>query len=230
MKKILIGIAVGLVIVVGAIVSGASQSGSIIQEAVLEFAPPATGANVTLDKVSVSLMGGSAGLSGLTVGNPKGFKSDYAFKVSDVGVKIDLGSLTSDIIRIEEISIDGADLIYEVGAKGNNIKKIQKNIEAYTKSLGIEVDESDSEVKFIVDHIYITGTKVKLALGGKGAALPLPDIHLKNIGTEDKGATAGEVGTAVFGAINKGLSKIITKDMLKNTTDSLKKKLGDIFK
>ncbi|PCI47774.1 MAG: hypothetical protein COB49_06715 [Alphaproteobacteria bacterium] len=233
MKKIFIGIAVVLVIIVGVTFYGASQSGSIIREAVLEYAPKATGADVTLDKVNVSLMGGTAGLSGLSVGNPTGFKSDYAFKLNDVGVKIDLDSLLGDVIRIKEIRITGADLIYEIGTKGNNIKKIQNNIEAYTKSLGLEASESDSEAKFIVEHIYITGTRVKLAsdlLGGKGVALPLPDIHLTDIGTEEKAASAGEVGSKVFGAINKGLGKIITKDMLKNTVDGVKKKLGGIFK
>ncbi|MCF8475063.1 MAG: AsmA family protein [Emcibacter sp.] len=233
MKKIFIGIVVILVVIGGVLFYGASQSGTIIRSGILEYAPKATGANVDLNKVNVSLFGGSAGLSGLMVGNPKGFKSDYAFKVGDMAVKLDLKSLASDVICIKEIRIDGADLIYEIGTKGNNISKIQKNIEAYTASLGLAASESDSSAKFIVDHIYITGTKVKLAsdlLGGKGAALPLPDIHLKNIGTEDKGATAGEVGSAVFGAVNKGLGKIITKDMINNSLGSVKKKLGDIFK
>lgn len=233
MKKIFIGIAVVIVIIVGVAVYGASQSGTIIQEAVLEYAPPATGADVSLDNVNVSLMGGTAGLSGLTVGNPAGFKSDYAFKVADMGVKIDMASLTGDVIHIEEIRIDGADLIYEIGTKGNNISRIQKNIEAYAQSLGATASESESEAKFIVDHIYITGTKVKLAsdlLGGKGVGLTLPDIHLTEVGTEEKAASAGEVGSKVFGAVNSGLSKIVTKDMLKGTVDNVKKKLGDIFK
>ncbi len=233
MKKILIGLLVILLIVGGVVIYGASQSGTLIREAVLDYAPPATGAKVSLDKVDVAILGGSAGISNLTVGNPKGFKSDYAFKVANMAVKIDMASLTGEVIRIKEIRIDGADLIYELGTKGNNISKIQKNIEKYTQSLGLETSESESEAKFIVDHIYITGTKVKLAtdlLGGKGAGLTLPDIHLKNIGTEDKAATAGEVGSAIFGAVNKGLSKIITKDMLNNTLKGVKKKLGSIFK
>ena len=233
MKKIFIGIAVILVIVIGVVFYGASQSGTIIREAVLEYAPPATGADVSLDKVNVALLGGSAGLSNLTVGNPKGFKSDYAFKVANMDVKIDLDSLLGDVIHIEEVRIDGADLIYEIGTRGNNISKIQKNIEAYTKSLGLEASESDSEVKFIVDHIYITGTKVKVAsdlLGGKGLGLTLPDIHLTNIGTEEKAASAGEVGSKIFGAINGGLSKVISKDMMKKTLKGVTDKLGDIFK
>ncbi|WP_417625014.1 AsmA family protein [Paremcibacter congregatus] len=233
MKKILIGLVALIVIVIGVVVYGASQSETLIRDAVLEYAPKATGAPVILDKVNVAIRGGKAGLSGLTVGNPSGFKAPHAFKVDDVSVELDVGSLLKDVIRIKEIRIEGADLIYEIGTKGNNISKIQKNIEAYTESLGVKSSESESQAKFIVDHIYINGTKVKLAsdlMAGKGAGLTLPDIHLKNIGTEDKAATAGEVATATFSAINKGLGKIITKDMLDNALGDVKKKLGDIFK
>ncbi|PCI34389.1 MAG: hypothetical protein COB54_00935 [Alphaproteobacteria bacterium] len=233
MKKIFIGFLVIFLVIIGGAFYGASKSGAIIRQAVEDYAPEVTGAPVTLANVNVSLLGGTAGLSDLTVGNPKGFKSEYAFKVGNMAVTIDLDSLLADVIRVKEVRIDGADLIYEIGSKGNNIKKIQKNIEAYSKSMGLEASDDDSEAKFIVENIYITGTKVKLAsdlLGGKGAGLTLPDIHLKNIGTEDKAATAGEVGTAVFGAINKSLGKVVTKDMLKNTVDDVKKKLGNIFK
>ncbi|HEC00691.1 MAG TPA: hypothetical protein ENI91_03260, partial [Sphingomonadales bacterium] len=128
MKKLLIGLLVILLIVGGVVIYGASQSGTLIREAVLDYAPPATGAKVSLDKVDVAILGGSAGISNLTVGNPKGFKSDYAFKVANMAVKIDMASLTGEVIRIKEIRIDGADLIYELGTKGNNISKIQKNI------------------------------------------------------------------------------------------------------
>jgi len=232
MKKLFVGLAVIVLIVAGIAVYAASQSETLIREAVLNYAPKATGADVSLDNVSVSLLGGRAGLSDLSIGNPKGFKSDHAFKLGNMAIQIDLKSLTRDVIRIKEVRIDGADMIYEIGTKGNNIGRIQKNIEAYSESLGL-ASKSDSSAKFIVDHIYITGTRVKVAtdlLGGKGAGLTLPDIHLKNIGSEDKGATAGEVGTAVFGAINKGLGKLVTKDMVGKGLNDVKKKLGDLFK
>lgn len=232
MKKIVIGLLVLLLVVTGFVFYGASQSGTYIREAVLAYGPKATRARVELGKVDVAAQEGQAEIAGLVLGNPEGFKSDYAFKVDNVAVKLDLKSLFDEVIRIKEIRIDGADLIYEIGLKGNNIGKIQQNIENYSKSLGLE-SSSEDEIKFIVDNIYINGTKVKLAtdlLGGKGAGLSLPDIHLKNIGTEDKAATAGEVGKAIFGAVNKGLGKVVTKDMIGKTLGGVKKKLGDIFK
>lgn len=233
MKKILVGLFVVIIIVGGVALYGASQSGKLIHDAVTAYAPQATGANVTLDKVKVSLLGGDAGLSGLTVGNPKGFKSDYAFKVGNMDVKIDMDSLLGEVIHVREVRINGADLIYEIGSHGNNISRIQKNIENYSKSLGLEASKSDSAAKFIVDNVYITGTKVKLAsdlLGGKGVGLTLPDIHLKDIGTQTKAATAGEVGAKIFGAVNKGLGKIVTKNMIGNSLKGVTKKLGNIFK
>jgi len=233
MKKVAIFIVVLLAAIIGVAIYGASQSETLIRDAVVEYGPRATGAPLSLDKVSVAFMGGKAGLSGLVIGNPQGFKSPHAFKVDDVSVTLDVGSLLEEVIRIREIRIDGADLIYEIGGKGANISKIQKNIEAYSAGLGMAASEGDSAARFIVDDIYINGTRVKLAsdlAGGREAGLTLPDIHLKNIGTEDKAATAGEVATAIFGALNKSLGKVVTRDMLDKTLGDVKKKLGDIFK
>ncbi|NOZ43377.1 MAG: AsmA family protein [Alphaproteobacteria bacterium] len=250
MKNIYVVLLVILVIIAGVALYGTSRSGALIREAVTTYGPKATGTAVTLNKIRVSLLNGDASLSGLTIGNPPGFKSAYAFKIGAMDVKVDMDSLFGTVVHVKDIRIDGADLIYEIGTNGNNIAAIQKNLEAYANSFGpASATESKSQVRFIIDNINITGTRVKLAsdlLGGKAAGLTLPDIHLKNIGTEDKTATAGQVGSVIFGAVNKALGTVVTKGMLdnglnnglkkikknlgKNTLENVKKKLGDIFK
>lgn len=237
MKKLSIGLLVGAVAIIGVAFYTVSQSSRLIREAVVEYGPKATGGAVTLEAVNVAFMGGQLALSQMTLGNPKGFKSDYAFKVDQVAVQVEIESLFGEVVRITEIRIEGADLIYEIGLKGNNFGKIQQNIKAYSQSLGIGHGDggggTGESAKFIIDHIYINGTNAKFItdmLGGKEKAVKLPDIHLKNIGTEDKWATADEVGVAIFGALNNELKKAATKDLLNKSLEDVKKKLGDIFK
>ncbi len=229
MKKVLMALLIIAIILVGGLVVIGSQAGGIIKSAVNDFGPDVTGTDVTVDSVSVSFLDGSASLSDFTLANPEGFKSDHAFKVGEISVKLDVMSVFNDIIHIKEIRIEGADLIYDIGTKGNNMGKIQKNVDAYSKKLGVEIDENAPPKLFIVDDIYINGTKVKLAsdlLGGKGAGLKLGDIHLNNISNNGKGATAGEIASKIFGSINQGLGKVLNKDLL----DQGLKKLKGIFK
>jgi len=231
MKKIVISLGILILLIAGGLVYMAGQAGGLIRQAVVDHGPDLTGSAITLDKVNVSLLDGTAGLQGLVIGNPKGFKSDHAFKLDAVNISLKLNSLLENVVRVKEIRIEGAELIYEIGTKGNNIARLQKNVESYVAGLGLK--SSEEETKFIIDDIYINGTKVKLAsdlLGGKGAALVLPDMHLEKIGNDEKAASAGEVAKRVFSVINGSLSKHVSKEMLDKTLKDVKKKLGDIFK
>lgn len=231
MKKLVIILTLFILLIVGSVVYVAGQAGGLIRQAVVTHGPELTGSALSLNKVTVSLVGGTASLEGLVINNPKGFKSDHAFRVNQVNISLQMMSLFEEVIRVKEIRIDGADLIYELGTRGNNIAKLQKNVEGNMAKLGLK--SSEKETRFIIDDIYINGTKVKLAsdlLGGKGAALTLPDLHLENIGTEEKAATGGEVAKRIFTTVNGALSKHVTKDMLDKTLKGVKKKLGDLFK
>ncbi|TPD61818.1 hypothetical protein [Emcibacter nanhaiensis] len=230
MKKVVIGLIVILLVILGGVFYIGSQAGSIIQKGVVKYGPEVTQTPIALEGVDVSFLAGTAGLSGLVVGNPPGFKSDHAFKVGSVNVAMDVMSVTSDIIHIKEVRIDGADLIYELGSKGNNISKLQKNVQDYMAKFG---SSDESAKSFVIDDIYITGTKVQLAtdlLGGKGTGLTLPDIHLEDIGKEGDGASGAEVMNKVLGAVNSGLGKIITKDVIKDKLEDVGSKLKGLIK
>ncbi|WP_138380894.1 AsmA family protein [Luteithermobacter gelatinilyticus] len=232
MKKALFAVLIILALIIGALVYIASQAGALIQKATLDYGPEVTGAAIELDGVDVSFLGGQARLNGLVVHNPEGFKSSHAFKVDEVAVRLDVMSVMDDVIRIQEIRIQGADLVYELGSKGNNIHQLQKNVENYIARFGARED-SESVKKFIIDDIYVNGTKVQLAtdlMGGKSAGLTLPDIHLENVGNENKAATGAEVLKKVLSAVNTSLGKVVTKDMIKDALGEAENILKDIFK
>jgi hypothetical protein len=64
----------------------------------------------------------------------------------------------------------------------------------------------------VIDHVYVKGGKVNISaslFGGKSMTVPLPDIHLKDIGKEKKGASPGEVVKSIIGALNKAIIKAV---------------------
>ena len=65
----------------------------------------------------------------------------------------------------------------------------------------------------VIDHVYVKGGKVNVSatlLGGKSMTVPLPDIHLQDIGKKEKGATPGEVVQSIISALNKAIVKAVT--------------------
>lgn len=221
MKKLSIALIVLVLLIVVAVVVIASQAGSLIKNGVETYGPELTGTSVTLSDVDISLLSGNASINNLVVGNPKGFKSEHAFKVAEVSVKLDVGSLFSEQIRIEKILIDGAELTYEQINKSSNIDALKRNVERNTGSgAGGSGDEGSSDVQLQIDDLYINGTKVNVmaAVLGKEEqqSVTIPDIHMQDLG---KGGSDGSVSAIVDEVV-----RLITKAATKAAVDELGKR------
>lgn len=217
MKKGLVigGGAVGalIVAVVVVFVFVLSNLDSLIKDAVEKYGSESTQAKVTLNKVDISLKSGSGALRGLKVGNPKGFETPSAFELGGISVAIDTGTVTSDPVVIKEIVIDGPKVTYETTGTDSNIDAIKRNVDAYKKQYAGGGRQKGGEgPKLVIENLYIKGGEISVSAGflkGKSLTTPLPDIHLKDIGKEKKGATPAEVATQVMDSMTSGVGKAV---------------------
>ena len=192
---------------------------SMIKAGVEAVGPKITGTTVKLDAMDLSLFSGQGRLKGLVVGNPPSFQAEIAFKLADAKVKVDLKTALSDKLIIEEILIDGPEITYEGGPSGSNISKIQQNVAAFGKSVASkEAAESKSQKrdptqkKVQINDFILKNGKVTMSatmLKGQALAIPLPDIHLRNIGKESGGVTVQKAAAEVFAAINKSVVQAV---------------------
>ena len=231
MKKLLIALLVILLLVVGGVMVVASQAGSLIRSAVVEYGPQITGTTITLDDVSLSLMNGHAKIKGLAVGNPQGFSAEHIAKVGEVELKLDVNSLFGNDIRINKILVDGAELTYEPGSKGSNIDVLKREIEKRTAALvgdsqSAEEQSQESTKALVIDDLYVNNTKINVVtklLAGKGASLTIPDIHMEDIGKDEGGASAADVINELVAIITqsatKGVGELISPEQLKEALD-----------
>lgn len=219
-----------VVVVIGVSVFLLSNLDSLVKEAVEKVGTDATQAKVTLSDVNISLKSGSGALRGLTVGNPKGFKTPSAFELGSISVTIDIGSVGSDPVIIKEIVITNPKVTYELGSGGSNVDAIQKNVEAYSKQFqsGGGEKKSGDGPKLIIENLYIRGGKISVSaafLQGKALTTPLPDIHLKDIGKEEKGADPGQVVKEVIDSMTKGIGSAVgslgLEDLAKGVTEGV---------
>ncbi len=215
-KGLLIGAGAAAVVVIGIVVFVLSGLDDLVREAVETVGTEATQAQVSLDKVEISLKSGSGALSGLTVGNPKGFNTPSAFKLGGISIKLDIGSIGNDPVIIKEIVINQPQVTYEVGAGGSNIDAIQKNVDAYAKQFssggGEKSKSSGDGPKLVINDLYIRGGKINVSaafLKGKALSTPLPDVHLKDIGKKEKGASPAEIANKVIGSMTKGAGSAV---------------------
>lgn len=250
MKKLLIGLAVIVVVAVGGVAYFASNIDAIIKAAIEEVGSAATKTQVTLNEVELSITSGEGALRGFRMGNPEGFKTKEAMVFDVVSVKIDTDSITSDVIVIKEIVIVAPRITYELGGGGSNIQTIQKNVQAFAKSMGAgggggtPAEESTGGKKVIIENLYVRDGKIGVSaafLAGKQMNVPLPDIHMKDIGKKAGGASPAEVADQLLSKISQsatgavsglGLDKMMdtAKDAAAGAQKMLESGAGDVKK
>ncbi|MDH3595345.1 MAG: hypothetical protein OEU09_10290 [Rhodospirillales bacterium] len=255
------GVAAVLIVVLAVVFYFVFTSlGSLIVAAVEGFGSEATQAEVELKDAEVSVTSGEGALRGLRVGNPKGFATDSAVWLGHVSLKLDVTTITSDPVVIKEIVVQAPEVTYELGAAGSNIDALKRNVESYAKQMsgggqgtgGGGGDAGAEGPKLIIENLYVRDGTVNVsasALGGKTLSVPLPAVHLKNIGKDTGGATPDEIMAAVFSSVSGTVGKAVSPLALdkltgaaesgaagakgalekgaKDAGDTLKKLLGD---
>jgi uncharacterized protein involved in outer membrane biogenesis len=175
--------------------------------------------SVKLDGVHLSLLTGSAKIKGLVIGNPEGYKTPHAISVGSAAVGINSLSVLSDKIVVRSVRVEATEITFEGNPFGkNNLRQIMDDVDALAKSgiapsTNAPVQAGKKPAKKIeVDDFLITGAKVHVSLtgmGGKEMTLPLPDIHLTDLGKGNEGLTATDLTRRVLGAITTATLKTV---------------------
>lgn len=255
-KILLITVAVLLILVAALMLS----LGSIIKTAVTTAGPKLAGVPVQLAKVTVNPFSGLVHIKGLIIGNPQGFNTPSAMELGEFKVDLAMGSLFTDTIVIKQILIDAPQITYEKSLKSSNLSTLQENLAPKGPAAKPEAapapEKKKAAKKVIIEDFQLNGAKVNVtitALGGKKMTLPLPDIHMKDIGKKSGGASPAEVISEVFNSITKAVTEAASSvgdaagkalkdaggvatdaakgatDAAKGAVDSVKKGLGGLL-
>jgi hypothetical protein len=247
MKRKLLKIAliiVGILVLVAII--GYLSINSIAKAAVEKGGTYALGTKTTCDSVDVRLMKGEVALSGLTVSNPDGFKTDHFLKTGALDVGVEPGTLTKDTIVVTRFELDGVDLnIEHPQALGGltNVQALLKNMESSSsatadkkepaKEGGKKIKVNKIVIKNIVAHVQV----LPIPGGASTLDVKIPELTLDNVSSDDAGGVVlpelikrlvPAILTAVF---EKGKGAIGDPDFAKmgGDIDKTTKALGESF-
>jgi hypothetical protein len=193
--KIIIGVAVVVLLVGGAALFFASRLDGIVADAIERYGGAATGTEVDVGGVDIAVTEGRGELTRLTIGNPNGFETDYALRIDDIRLALDLGSLTGDVPVVSEVILDGAHVNAEQRGEATNLTDIQRYIEGTpSESAGGE------QGRIIIDRFRLTNARVTITseLLEEPEELALRDVTVNGVGRTSGGATYGEAAEAVL--------------------------------
>ncbi|MEJ2313195.1 MAG: hypothetical protein P8Y85_00090 [Nitrospirota bacterium] len=197
-SKVLIAVIAVVAVVVIGIYFLISNIDSIVKKGIEKYGSEATGTKVTVASVRIGLREGTGTVSGLSVGNPKGFTTSRAFSLKDVSIDLDTSSITKDPVVIDEIRVSAPKVLYEINNSGKaNINIIKDNVSSYAGGGGPSEGEGK---KILIRRLIIEDGEVEIniaALPGKPQSASLGRIELTNVGGEG-GSTPGEIAAQVI--------------------------------
>jgi uncharacterized protein involved in outer membrane biogenesis len=244
-KKILLGIGIGFVVVVIVVlVVVGFFLGDVIKTGMETVGPKVTQTTLTVDSVKVYPLMGDVSLNSFVLGNPQEYiaKATNCITVGKVAISVKPLSALADKMVVKNIEVRDADIFYVGNPLGaNNIKQLQDNVNSFVGTQQAKPADTNAPAKpseqkpakkLEVDNILITGAKVHF----NGTTLPLPDIHLSNLGTGPDGITPAELFKDVLSEIATGTGKAVVSSLgsagkaVGDEASKLGKSIGSLFK
>ena len=233
--KWILRLALVLVILV-VVVAGAGYFflNQIVQRVVVDAGNEATGTPTSLAGVGLSPLSGSAKLSGFGIGNPEGYGGGDVFGFTDADVAVDTGSLFGDTIVVPRFHIDGATVRVAYAGGKLNVMELLERLQG-DAPVDPDVPAPDepadgaAATRVIINDLQVRNTRVlgSIEVPGLNEAVELnlviPDILMKNVGSDGSGVTAKEAMRLVLETVFANASReAINADVLAGQLDDLK--------
>jgi len=234
-SKVLIGVGMFLFIVAAALYLLVSGLDRIVAAAIEKYSSEATGTKVGVSSVHLDLKEGKGSIRNLSVGNPPGFSEPDAFRLEDISVAVDTGSVTGNPVIIDQVTIRSPRIDYEINKDGeSNIELLKKKLQSgQTKETGGKPSADKEAKKVVIRSLVIEKGEIAIRvamLSGKPPSAVLPRVELKNLGGKG-GDSPGDIAKQVLGplvhqvtlaASSAGVGRYLGKG-----ADELKKVLED---
>ena len=200
-SKVLIALGVIAVIAAAGLFFLFSRLDRIVAAAIEKYGSEATGTKVEVSSVRIRLKAGEGSIRNLSVGNPAGFTTPKAFRLEDITVAVDTGSITRDPLVIDKVTVLAPRITYEIDQAGrSNIGEIRKRVEGGRgKEPSGKKTGGEGGRKIVIRHLVIENGEVSVqaaALPGKPINVSLPRISLSDLGGkggDSPGAIARQV-------------------------------------
>ena len=243
MKKLLVILLIVLIAISGLLFFLKDNLDEIVREIIVTSVSDATDTKVSLAQVKLKLKEGIGVLNNYQQGNPEGFHTKYAFRFDQAELDIDVSTILDDVVIIERVFINNADIVYEFNDGKTNFVELKKNIDKNSKkknsdnenqSVEDEVKTSSQSKtqkskKIIIRSFEMINTEVEAAMpfaSSQTLSVQLPNIKLSNIGTKENGLLADELIKLFIDAMEKDLKRAINfNNLVHDLEKDLKKQI-----
>lgn len=224
---------IALLAVGGVVYWGISHIDSLVKTAIEEAGTQALGAKVVVGSVDIRLKQGRGEISQLIISNPPGFESAQALSLGKAVVEIDPSSITDDVIVINEVTVDGAELTAEQkGLAKNNLAVLADRLavsgdKSAPEPAGQPDSNAQSDTRIRLNHFNFTRANIFLVSSDFGErTIAMPDMILTDVGGA-AGVSPEQLADVLMKKVMDQAQRALKKDLEKAAREKAKEKLQE---
>lgn len=172
--------------------------------------------DVDVSNVNVSLFDGTGTIHGFTVANPADFSDESAVEIDEIDIKIDLSTIFSDVIVVEDINIKNPELFFEQKGVGINLRKLNQNMD----------EAADTEgPALVINHLFIENGTVRVSSTierERTAEASIDEFELNNIGQEGSNTLKQSVREILDPLLDQAIQKAVSNGLLEQLENKVK--------
>ena len=151
LRRLIIKLVVILVLILIILIAGGLLFiDQIVKVGIEKGVPAVLGNDITakIEHFHLGVFQGRVEVGNLIIGNPEGYdQNGYAFKLGEVVADVDLGTVTKDKIRIEQLTLKDIDVVYERGWTSSNLEEILSRLDKGEKEEKEKEKKDDNKEK-----------------------------------------------------------------------------------
>jgi len=175
---------------------------------------------VDLGNVNISMWNGSSEIYGFTVTNPEQFSDQPAIEVDEIFLNLDLTSMLSDTIVIENIRISGARLFFEQEGFGINLRTLNQNMDLST-------DEDDTII--VIEQLIVENATVQVSSSierERTVEANIENFELSGIGRDGNSTLKESMQQILAPLIEQAIQEAMTGGLLQQLENKVRNLLG----
>ena len=141
-------------------------------------------------------------LRGLRVDNADGFDASFALTCDEVRFTIDVDTMSSEALIVEDVLIVAPTVVFEPVPDGSNIDDLRRNVTAFGAQYASRAGEDGAAPQLIIRSVRTRDGRLRVTstAGPNGwRTVSLPDLYVADIaGADGRGATPTEVVDAII--------------------------------
>lgn len=208
-KNALIGIAILFTIILAVSYFATGSLNRMVKGAIEVYGSEASGTQVSVGKVEITLATGEGIVDDLQVRNAAGFTDRDIFRLGRIVIKLDTDTLMDNPVVLDELTVRAPTVHYEIDDSGSsNLDVLRKNLSAGGSGKNADNDEFRMIIRKLIMEDGRASVRIA-ALGEREQSVRLPSVQLTDVGKKSGGATAAEVAS------------LLSRELVKNTNASV---------